>query len=619
MTETPEKVTIHAEAPAEIPTSTAIDPLSTLSVEDVLGHEPEESSSPKWSDVKREKMMPSGGIKQSTSTPGLPVAEQSFTGAPSLNTSESSASCTTEDIGVGDVSVYGPSSDASICTLGGGKPLKNKSSWGEALSAVTIGPRAAGTMLKVPLRRFIRHPKRKSWNSNMESYISALRSVGKHLSGMSVKRVRKLAEKPLPNMMLPKGVFRFSQTLRIDGHQEPLQLTWMWPNEITPKRPPELAVQKIGPSISVLKENPVILYVPGTPFCVWGNGVHRHMLYLLAKRAKAIVCCISNNCLPPACSLEEGVSDVKAMYKHLINDIGVEPGYVSIAGDSLGAGMATLALVSLRDEGVPLPSSVCLLSPITDLADQVDTDSDDISSSTTPEEEGKIVDDSSAEKSAEEEEAGKSDKADEEKETGGLGESAVTKPVEDQTETKPQETEEPKESKSESSKANGDDKSKSDSEGAAEKPAETATPAPAPAPVHEPVEEEKRECVDYVQRDLISSIAQYSIGNCCPNSPEVSPYYADLSGLPNMLIQAGQDELFLPQIERFAAKVSAMKSPDTHFQFQEYEEMVHCFPLFSFCTDETEAPRRALGTMGAFVQESIKPIGINTDSSNPLA
>mmetsp|Transcript_27698 Transcript_27698/g.22912 ORF Transcript_27698/g.22912 Transcript_27698/m.22912 type:complete len:189 (+) Transcript_27698:781-1347(+) len=186
------------------------------------------------------------------------------------------------------------------------------------------------------------------------------------------------------------------------------------------------------------------------------------MLYLLAKRARAIVCCISNNSLPPACSMEEGVSDVKAMYKHLINDIGVEPGYVSLAGDSLGAGMATLALVSLRDEGVPMPSSVCLLSPITDLADQVDTESDDISSSTsTPEEGGKIVDDSSAEKSAEEEEqAGKSDKADEEKETGGLGEAAVTKPVEDQTEDKPQgaeepkETEEPKESKSESSKAN---------------------------------------------------------------------------------------------------------------------------------------------------------------------
>ncbi|KAF4735933.1 AP-4 complex subunit mu-1, partial [Perkinsus olseni] len=139
-------------------------------------------------------------------------------------------------------------------------------------------------------------------------------------------------------------------------------------------------------------------------------------------------CCISNNSLPPACSLEEGVCDIKAVYKHFIDDIGVDPGCMSIAGDSLGAGMATLALVGLRDEGVPLPNSACLMSPITDLADQVDDDSDDFSSSAGGE--SAVLDDTKSssvdgitEKPSEAADTPKDDSADTKKdeETGGLG------------------------------------------------------------------------------------------------------------------------------------------------------------------------------------------------------
>ncbi|EER17423.1 hypothetical protein Pmar_PMAR022375 [Perkinsus marinus ATCC 50983] len=522
-------------------------------VAEFMGDVPEENgscgtSSPKWSDVKMENMLPSKTARV-----------------------QMSATC--------------PSSDASICTLGGGKPLKTQSSWSEAMRATTIGPRAAGAMLKVPLRRLLGHSKRKSWNSNMESYIGALHSVGKHLSGMSVERVRKLAEKPLPNSMLPKGVFRFAQSLRIDGQEEALKLTWIWPNEITPLRPPELAVQKIGPSISVLKENPVILYVPGTPFCVWGKGVHRYMCYLLAKRAEAVVCCITNDSLPPATSFHEGVSYIKTVYKHLIETIGVDPGAIAVAGDSLGAGMVMLALIALRNEGIALPSSVCLISPITDLADRVDDFSDEFSSSTD-------------ERKSSNADKGTEKKKNEEEMTGGLGDDIGTS------------SDAVGESKESESSKPAREKSEVDAATEANTPPKFAvSPAAAAA--------ERRECVDYVQRDLLSSMAQYAIGNSCPTSAEVSPYYADLSGLPSMLIQAGQEEIFLPQIERFSAKASAMKNPDTHFQFQVYEEMVHCFQLFAFCTSESEAPRRALGAIAAFVREHVK--ASTTSESNPLA
>ncbi|EER17422.1 hypothetical protein Pmar_PMAR022375 [Perkinsus marinus ATCC 50983] len=573
-------------------------------VAEFMGDVPEENgscgtSSPKWSDVKMENMLPSKTARvqmsATCSSPSLPQGEDRSVvgGAPSLSASVSSTSSATVDVGVGDVSVYGPSSDASICTLGGGKPLKTQSSWSEAMRATTIGPRAAGAMLKVPLRRLLGHSKRKSWNSNMESYIGALHSVGKHLSGMSVERVRKLAEKPLPNSMLPKGVFRFAQSLRIDGQEEALKLTWIWPNEITPLRPPELAVQKIGPSISVLKENPVILYVPGTPFCVWGKGVHRYMCYLLAKRAEAVVCCITNDSLPPATSFHEGVSYIKTVYKHLIETIGVDPGAIAVAGDSLGAGMVMLALIALRNEGIALPSSVCLISPITDLADRVDDFSDEFSSSTD-------------ERKSSNADKGTEKKKNEEEMTGGLGDDIGTS-SDAVGESKESESSKPAREKSVDEEVKN---AEVDAATEANTPPKFAvSPAAAAA--------ERRECVDYVQRDLLSSMAQYAIGNSCPTSAEVSPYYADLSGLPSMLIQAGQEEIFLPQIERFSAKASAMKNPDTHFQFQVYEEMVHCFQLFAFCTSESEAPRRALGAIAAFVREHVK--ASTTSESNPLA
>lgn len=171
-----EKVTVHTEGLSRGSSAVITDDLADpLSVAELIGDVPEEESSPKWSDVKKEKMLPSRGssgkMTPAYSSPSLPQAEDQRDGeAPLLSASVSSVSSATVDVGVGNVSVYGrlivhrsarfwlivlydlaPSSDASICTLGGGKPLKTHGSWSEAMWASTIGPRAAGTMLKVAM------------------------------------------------------------------------------------------------------------------------------------------------------------------------------------------------------------------------------------------------------------------------------------------------------------------------------------------------------------------------------------------------------------------------------------------------------------------------------------
>ncbi|EER02756.1 esterase, putative [Perkinsus marinus ATCC 50983] len=108
-------------------------------------------------------------------------------------------------------------------------------------------------------------------------------------------------------------------------------------------------------------------------------------------------------------------------------------------------------------------------------------------------------------------------------------------------------------------------------------------------------------CVDYIPADLVVEFAQLAIGDISADDPRISAMYADLRGLPHMLIHAGQAELLLPQIERFAAKFSAQKSESVELQYREFEDMVHVFQLFSFCCGPDEAPNRSLSDIADFV------------------
>jgi monoterpene epsilon-lactone hydrolase len=66
---------------------------------------------------------------------------------------------------------------------------------------------------------------------------------------------------------------------------------------------------------------------------------------------------------PFPAALEDAVSAYAALLEQ-----GTDPGDVAVAGDSAGGGLAVAMLVSARDRGLPMPSSLTLLSPWTDLA-----------------------------------------------------------------------------------------------------------------------------------------------------------------------------------------------------------------------------------------------------------
>jgi epsilon-lactone hydrolase len=81
--------------------------------------------------------------------------------------------------------------------------------------------------------------------------------------------------------------------------------------------------------------------------------------------------------------------------------------------------------------------------------------------------------------------------------------------------------------------------------------------------------------------------------------PRLSPLYADLRGLPPVLIQVGSAETLLADSTRFAAAAGAADVPVT---LEIWPRMIHAWPLWNA---HLEPGRRALSSAGAFIRRHI--------------
>jgi acetyl esterase/lipase len=81
--------------------------------------------------------------------------------------------------------------------------------------------------------------------------------------------------------------------------------------------------------------------------------------------------------------------------------------------------------------------------------------------------------------------------------------------------------------------------------------------------------------------------------------PRFSVLYADLKGLPPMLIQAGSDETLLDDATRFAAAAGAA---DVSVTLEIWPHMIHAWQLWNA---RLEPGRRALQSAGAFLRRHL--------------
>jgi acetyl esterase/lipase len=77
---------------------------------------------------------------------------------------------------------------------------------------------------------------------------------------------------------------------------------------------------------------------------------------------------------------------------------------------------------------------------------------------------------------------------------------------------------------------------------------------------------------DYLNRSVLATSADMYLAGIDPQTPLASPLYADLHGLPPMLLQAGTAELLLDDSIRFAARAHAA---EIDLQLETWPEMIH--------------------------------------------
>lgn len=109
-----------------------------------------------------------------------------------------------------------------------------------------------------------------------------------------------------------------------------------------------------------------VIYLHGGGYVIGGFASHSKLASWIAHTLEATVC-LPDYGLSPEHVFPFARDSVIACYQALLNS-GLDGEDIIIAGDSAGGGLALSTAVAIRDAGLPLPSSLVLLSPIVDLS-----------------------------------------------------------------------------------------------------------------------------------------------------------------------------------------------------------------------------------------------------------
>jgi monoterpene epsilon-lactone hydrolase len=112
---------------------------------------------------------------------------------------------------------------------------------------------------------------------------------------------------------------------------------------------------------------------------------------------------------------------------------------------------------------------------------------------------------------------------------------------------------------------------------------------------------ETKDAVDpLIHKGYLGELADaYVPAGMARTDPRISPLYADLRGLPPMLIQVGSAETLLDDSVRFAGAAGAA---DVAATLEIWPDMIHAWPLWNA---RLEAGRQALVRVGQFIRQHL--------------
>jgi monoterpene epsilon-lactone hydrolase len=102
-----------------------------------------------------------------------------------------------------------------------------------------------------------------------------------------------------------------------------------------------------------------------------------------------------------------------------------------------------------------------------------------------------------------------------------------------------------------------------------------------------------------VQREGLLGMAAAYLGGQNPRSPLAAPLYADLKGLPPLLIQVGEAETLLDDSTRLADRA---KAAGVSAKLEVWPEMIHVWQMFASFLPEGQ---QAVDGIGSFLKEHI--------------
>jgi acetyl esterase/lipase len=113
-------------------------------------------------------------------------------------------------------------------------------------------------------------------------------------------------------------------------------------------------------------EGRTVLFLHGGAYLGGSPATHRGLATAFARTGRAAVL-LPDYRLAPEHRYPAAIEDALATYRWLLTAGGQDPAKLVVAGDSAGGGLALALAVAARDEGLPQPAGLALLSPWADL------------------------------------------------------------------------------------------------------------------------------------------------------------------------------------------------------------------------------------------------------------
>ena len=138
------------------------------------------------------------------------------------------------------------------------------------------------------------------------------------------------------------------------------------PDDLTILRDGGQAFRAEWIQIKASKPQRVLMYLPGGAFVVSTPARYRRFVGRFCRLANVKAYLVHYG-VAPEFPYPHGLNDAIAAYKVLL-ERGYDPNDIILGGDSAGGGLALSLLLSIRDQGLPLPARAVLISPLADLS-----------------------------------------------------------------------------------------------------------------------------------------------------------------------------------------------------------------------------------------------------------